>query len=232
MRRLCFIWAVIGCLSPAAVRPGPAKARQPTLVVRADKRTGRLIRSVAIPEGVDWKRTPSLDAPLQQLIEEVASQYNVDPLLVAAVIEVESNYNPYAVSPRGAEGLMQLIPATARRFGAQNSFHVRQNIEAGVRYLRRLLNLYPHDLRLALAAYNAGEGAVARFGHAVPPYRETEEYVLKVGQRYEAARRRAQNQGAKESLSAEDKPPVIVSYLDSYGRLWLRTEPARSPGRP
>jgi len=103
----------------------------------------------------------------------------VDPLLVDSVIRVESNYNPLAVSPKGAEGLMQLIPATARRFGVTNSFDVKENIEAGVTYLKYLLDMFGDD-RLAVAAYNAGESAVMRYGD-VPPYRETMNYVSRVG---------------------------------------------------
>jgi soluble lytic murein transglycosylase-like protein len=95
---------------------------------------------------------------------------------------VESNYDPNAVSPKGAQGLMQLIPATARRFGVSDAFNPSDNIQGGARYLKHLLELYKGDESLALAAYNAGEGAVSRYG-GVPPYPETQDYVAKVRQR-------------------------------------------------
>jgi soluble lytic murein transglycosylase-like protein len=112
------------------------------------------------------------------LIEEYSSLYGVEPELVKAVIEVESNFDYRAVSPRGARGLMQLMPHTARLYGAYNLHDPRQNIQAGVRHLRDLLDRYG-SLRLAIAAYNAGAGAVDRHG-GLPPYRETRRYVERV----------------------------------------------------
>jgi len=110
----------------------------------------------------------ALNARVEELIHRAANTHGVDPLLVDSVIRVESNYDPYAVSRKGAEGLMQLIPSTQRRFGVLNAFHAGQNIDGGVRYLKYLIDLYKQDFRLALAAYNAGEAAVARYG-GVPP---------------------------------------------------------------
>jgi soluble lytic murein transglycosylase-like protein len=101
----------------------------------------------------------------------------VRPDLVRAVIQVESAFNPAAVSPKGAMGLMQLMPATAEMFGVGNPFNPDENVRAGVAYLRRLLDRYDNDERLALAAYNAGPGAVDRYGQTVPPFRETLRYV-------------------------------------------------------
>jgi len=98
---------------------------------------------------------------------------------VKAVIHAESDFVPYAVSPKGALGLMQLMPATARRHGVWRVFDPRENVEGGVRYLRFLLDRYAGNVRLALAAYNAGEGAVDRYG-GIPPYRETQEYLERV----------------------------------------------------
>lgn len=113
------------------------------------------------------------------IIDEHAQLQGVSPALIRAVIQLESGFNPSAVSPKGALGLMQLMPATARELGVDNPFHPAQNIRGGVTYLRRLLDLYDQDVTLALAAYNAGPGAVARYGD-VPPYRETQEYVRKI----------------------------------------------------
>jgi soluble lytic murein transglycosylase-like protein len=118
-------------------------------------------------------------ASLRDLAGRVARRHGVSETLVRAVIEVESRYDAFAVSPRGAMGLMQLMPGTAARFAVKNAFDPVQNVDGGVRYLRELLQRYGGELRLALAAYNAGEEAVDRYG-GIPPYRETRQYVVKV----------------------------------------------------
>ena len=110
-------------------------------------------------------------------------RHGVDADLVRAVVKVESNYNPRAVSPKGAMGLMQLMPATARQFKLANPFDTRQNLDAGVRHLRSLLTNYNGDLRLSLAAYNAGAGAVSR-ANGVPPFAETQGYVRRITDLY------------------------------------------------
>jgi len=119
----------------------------------------------------------------EKIVREAAERHHVDPALVRAVIETESNWNPKAYSHKGAGGLMQLIPTTAQRFGAYDIFNPQQNVDAGVKYLRTLLERYNGNLDLALAAYNAGEGAVER-AHGVPAYRETRNYVQKVQDAY------------------------------------------------
>ncbi len=113
-------------------------------------------------------------------VEQVAAEEGVDAALVHAVITAESGYNPSAVSKAGAMGLMQLMPQTARRYHVRDVFNPRDNIRGGTRYLRDLLDLFGNDLKLALAAYNAGENAVIRNGLKVPPYHETRVYVSKV----------------------------------------------------
>jgi soluble lytic murein transglycosylase-like protein len=120
---------------------------------------------------------------VEKLVREAAERHRIDPALVRAVIETESNWNPAAVSRKGAFGLMQLIPTTAQRFGVNDAFNPQQNVDAGVRYLKTLLERYNGNLDLALAAYNAGEGAVDR-AHGVPSIRETREYVQKVQNAY------------------------------------------------
>lgn len=116
----------------------------------------------------------------EPMITKAAKKYNVDSALIKAVIKAESNFNPRAVSPVGACGLMQLMPATASSLEVQDSFHPEKNIEGGVRYLRYLLNLFNGDLPLTLAAYNAGEGTVARYNNSIPPYQETQTYIRQV----------------------------------------------------
>lgn len=114
------------------------------------------------------------------LIRKASEKYNVDSALIKAVIKAESNFNHRAVSPVGAKGLMQLMPSTAAELNVQDVFHPENNIDGGVRYLRYLLRLFQDNLALALAAYNAGEGAVARYNNSIPPYRETQNYVQRV----------------------------------------------------
>lgn len=136
--------------------------------------------------GSDWT---SGNATIDQLIKLNGSRYGIDPYLVFLVIEQESRFHPRAVSPKGARGLMQLMPGTARRFGVKNSFDIAENIKGGTQYLRELMDMFGGQVNLVLASYNAGEGAVLKYGRNVPPYRETREYVKKIGKRYGLAAR-------------------------------------------
>ena len=121
---------------------------------------------------------------LDSLIRQNGYKYNVDPYLIFLVMEQESHFNTYAVSPKGARGLMQLMPGTGARYGMRRPHDPAQNISAGTRYLRELLNRFNNRVDLVLASYNAGEGAVAKFGNRVPPYKETRNYVKKISYRY------------------------------------------------
>jgi soluble lytic murein transglycosylase-like protein len=132
------------------------------------------IRTTAKPESA--KRQQRFD----ELIEQYARVHGVSADLVRAVIQAESNFDPRAVSAKGAMGLMQLMPATARELGVSDPFHPAENIRGGVTYLARLLSKYDQNVELALAAYNAGAANVERFGNAVPPFRETRDYVKKI----------------------------------------------------
>ena len=133
----------------------------------------------------------NLDAnKYDNIITNTAKKFKLDPALIKAVIKAESNFNHLAVSPVGAQGLMQLMPATASDLKVEDSFHPEKNIEGGARYLSYLLKLYKGDLTLALAAYNAGEKAVAKYNYNIPPYRETQNYVK-----------------------------LVLSYYRSYGKL-------------
>jgi len=117
-------------------------------------------------------------------IKEAADKFNLPEYLIRAVMAVESSYNPYAVSEKGAEGLMQLLPSTARDMEVKDSFNPRENIMGGARYLRFLANMFNGDLVLILAAYNAGHAAVKKYGNKIPPYPETIDYVKKVSRLY------------------------------------------------
>lgn len=119
-------------------------------------------------------------AKYNQIVEAAAHAHDLDAALLHAVISVESHYNPNIVSKKGAVGLMQLMPATAKRFGVADAFDPAQNLDGGAKYLRTLLTLFNSDVSLALAAYNAGENAVIRNGNRIPPYRETRNYVPRV----------------------------------------------------
>jgi soluble lytic murein transglycosylase-like protein len=126
----------------------------------------------------------------QGIVEAAAKNHGVDTALVHAVITAESGYNPRALSPKGASGLMQLMPDTARRYGVQNIFDPTENVHGGVRYLKDLLAMFNGNMELAVAGYNAGENAVIRAGHKVPPYAETIDYVPKVIDYYRKFRAR------------------------------------------
>lgn len=134
---------------------------------------------------VGWLRMPGADLALYaREIAEAAIRHGLPERLISAVIRVESGFNPRAVSRKGAQGLMQLMPKTASLLGVRDSFDPRENIDGGVRHLRGLIERFPSDLRLALAAYNAGEQAVLAYG-GIPPYAETREYVTRVLQIYD-----------------------------------------------
>lgn len=222
---------------PAAEVTSALPERKPperkTLVVRADPHTGRLVQSAVVSTRTLTR--PATARDISEIVERSSRAHDVDPLLVHSMIKVESNYDPYAVSSKGAEGLMQLMPPTARMLGVSDSFDPRQNIEAGVKYLSYLKSVYKDD-RLALAAYNAGPGAVDKYKW-IPPYRETQNYVDQVGKRYGDARRAAEAKpAAPAAVKAaepvveapvaqimEDQHPKLEQFVDTNGRLHLRT---------
>lgn len=116
----------------------------------------------------------------QDLIAKAAAKHQMDPKLLHAVIQAESAYNPHAISSAGAVGLMQLMPDTARRYGVTDRYDAEQNVDGGTRYLKDLLGMFNSNMRLAVAGYNAGEGAVMKYNYTVPPYPETQNYVQHV----------------------------------------------------
>jgi len=156
------------------------------------------------------------DASVDRFIVDSGTRHGVDPVLLYAIMHRESSFKRNALSPKGARGLMQLMPGTAARFGVTNIFDPRQNIEGGARYVRILLDMFDGDVRLALAGYNAGEGAVLKYGRRVPPYRETQEYVRRISERYElmrdpsTARRAPRVSRAQIAKLKSSEPPPLV----------------------
>ena len=178
--------AVLGVSAPANAQIYSWRDQNGNLVLSNTQRPpeGTPSRAYPVPKAegvlattyVRYDRTTTYD----DLIVEHAQLNGIRTDLVRAVVQVESAYNARATSPKGAMGLMQLMPATARRFGVRNPYNPAENVRAGVAYLRQLLDRYNNNEELALAAYNAGPGAVSKYGERIPPYRETQNYVIRV----------------------------------------------------
>ena len=248
LNQIGIITMMFACANSFAQSSRPAGTRTASTVA-ADHRTGRLVRTVVVaprmvepkviePVEVSAAEPAGPDPSINELVEQSARMHGVDPLLVHSVIKTESNYNPNAISNKGAQGLMQLMPATARDLGVKNPMNPRENIEGGVKYLKRL-QLEFSDPALALAAYNAGEGAVRRYNW-IPPYPETQDYVVKVARNYRQAKAAAAAQSAPPQVPkaavlpvqtankqmeapAEPPPAPLQYYYDARGRLNLRT---------
>jgi soluble lytic murein transglycosylase-like protein len=235
MARFCFTLAFLVALLP---RLDAADMERVRTTVRVDRGSGRLIRTQLIaPREVPalevvareaaFAPKPVAGSPVKPsskaypevdlIVDEAAAVHGVDPLLARSVLQVESNYNQYALSPKGAMGYMQLMPATAKQLGVSNAFDARQNIEGGVRFLRYLKSKFDDD-RLVLAAYNAGEAAVKKHGW-IPPYPETIDYVYKVGRKYGEAKR-AQAPVVPKPAPAKALPK-IAQTVDADGRIHI-----------
>ncbi|HEY2459115.1 MAG TPA: lytic transglycosylase domain-containing protein [Candidatus Acidoferrum sp.] len=194
---------------------------EPPTIVKLTPFTPKAPRSIYLGGEIAFmgKDRPAMNLDrdgAEKLVREAAERHHVDPALVRAVIETESNWNPAAKSRKGALGLMQLIPTTASRFGVNDAFNPQQNVDAGVHYLKTLLERYNGNLDLALAAYNAGEGAVDR-AHGVPSYRETRNYVQKVQNAYFRP-------GSGRMESAFVRPNPIHRQVDASGRIVFTNE--------
>jgi hypothetical protein len=243
LSHLCFRLGLIVTLAASAIYAGSSVERpqQVTRVVKADPRTGKLVRSVVVTSRPVATRTivaqaaaaqstaeavveaAPLPTNFDEVLEQIAAENALSPILMRSVIKVESNYNPFAVSSKGAMGLMQLMPETARRFSVADVFNPIDNMKGGAKYLRFLLDLFNGDNRLAVAAYNAGEKAIAKYGD-VPPYPETQMYVFLVAREIEAAQKAAAVIAAAAAAKPaaakpETKPaePHIQEIVDSAG---------------
>jgi len=221
--------------------PSIARAEDDTVPRWQDSPAGRFITNVNAlepipvnPTGTTVPRIPGSDAPrtlsavpvtsqsvLRNLIDTISKDNGVDPALIDAMVRTESNYNPWAISSKGARGLMQLIPETGRRFGVQDFFDPRQNLEGGVRYIKFLLNMFDGNVELSLAAYNAGENIVARLGR-IPPYPETKNYVRKIRVLY--AKPYSYVAPSLEAVTAQTSP--IVSANAAGPTAGAATDPA------
>ncbi|MGZ5767156.1 MAG: lytic transglycosylase domain-containing protein [Caldimonas sp.] len=177
----CQIYAGTSDASGAVVLSSFATKEASTLLIAAPPRPElAVVAASAAPRGRAADSRRAIAADLHGLIETAASRATISPQLIHAVIDAESHYEPKAVSNRGAIGLMQLLPSTAKRFGADDPFDPAQNIAAGAAYLKWLMGFFGNDLELVLAGYNAGEQAVVRAGRKIPPYAETQAYVRRV----------------------------------------------------
>ena len=212
-----FVAASLAAAVPADAQIYSWRDDAGTLVLSNKPREGTApVLSYAVPKTDAVRATRSAPAGQGRLYDEVivehSKMHNIRPDLVRAVVQVESAFNPYAVSPKGAQGLMQLMPATARALGVSNPFNPLDNIRGGVRYLRQLLDRFDNDEVLALAAYNAGPEAVAKYGQKVPPYRETRNYVTKVNEIAGAPSKPAAQIYRGADVTADGR--VIPKYTD------------------
>lgn len=201
-----------GAAKPAAaVAQSPATPTPPPPVVMS----GATAEPQLVAASVGTSGNPVYD----ELVMKAAARHGVDPNLVFAVMRQESGFNPRARSYKGASGLMQLMPATARRFGVSNIYDPAENIEGGVRYLRFLLDMFNGDVELALAGYNAGEGAVIRHGYTIPRYRETQHYVKVISARYGRDRHKSGRVAQTVAQTGPVAPSAITFSGGGAGRL-------------
>ena len=227
MRRALFISAIFALTAASVVAQSPSSYQIdnfdfPNAVkIQAPKadpakpagQTKRLVRLTSYPINPSLGGFTTGNADVDNYIVESGRRNSVDPLLLYSIMHQESSFKPRALSHKGARRLMQLMPFTASRFGVTNIWDPKQNIEGGARYMRFLLDLYSGDVQLALAGYNAGEGAVKKYGYRVPPYAETREYVRRIGKRYSMIRD-PQAIATASTLSSEQKEPTPLNVYE------------------
>ena len=199
-------WKPVPSANASAMRAAKSAAAEVTEFLGRESNQSATARIVA----ANFRSSAASPADVDTAIEQAAARHNVDPNLVRAVVKVESNFNPNAVSRKGAMGLMQLMPSTAKQLKVKNPFDPEQNVDAGVRHLKELLENYGGDIKLTLAAYNAGAGAVAR-SSGVPRYAETQNYVRRITNLY---------YGGLDFNSGVSRDPVRVQR-DARGVLYI-----------
>jgi soluble lytic murein transglycosylase-like protein len=199
-------WKPVPPANAAAMRAARSAADEVNQYLGRESNQSATARIVT----ANFRGTAATPGDIDSAIEQAAARHNVDPNLVRAVVKVESNFNPNAVSRKGAMGLMQLMPSTARQLKVKNPFDPEQNVDAGVRHLKQLLESYGGDVKLTLAAYNAGAGAVAR-SSGVPHYAETQNYVRRITNLY---------YGGSDFNSGASHDPVRVQR-DARGVLYI-----------
>ena len=198
--------------------PEPVKKASPTAKKLTKIRNytytppaGALVELTSKPLNPSLGEFTTGSATVDSFIVESGKRNSVDPLLIYSVMHQESSFKARAMSHKGARGLMQLMPGTAARFGVSNIWDPKQNIEGGARYMRFLLDLFGGDIKLALAGYNAGEGAVIKYRYQVPPYNETQEYVRRIGRRYSLIRDPQAAATARDGqVAIKDSQPLTV----------------------
>ncbi len=221
MRRALYILAIFALsTAPVAAQtsyqvdnfdfPNAVKIQTPS---RSTPQTKRLVQLTSMTVNPSLGGFTTGNSAVDNYIVESGKRNSVDPLLLYSIMHQESSFKARALSHKGARGLMQLMPFTASRFGVTNIWDPKQNIEGGARYMRFLLNLFKGDVRLALAGYNAGEGAVMKYGNQVPPYRETREYVRRIGHRYSMIRD-PQAVAMASTLSSQQNDPTPLNVYE------------------
>jgi soluble lytic murein transglycosylase-like protein len=228
--------------SPASQTTSLAKSRRSKMRGAGVAASAGAINAIINDRMAEIKDTNSLDgfttgnASVDGYIVESGRRNAVDPLLLYAIMHQESTFKPRAMSNKGARGLMQLMPGTAVRFGVNSIWDPRQNIEGGSRYMRFLLDKFDGNVDLALAGYNAGEGAVMKYGNRIPPYNETQEYVRRISKRYALIRdpmaARNANLLTRDQVAANQKESAPLSMYERSvfavrlpdGRLQLLTQ--------
>lgn len=205
-------WVTVPVQTPATRRTASTASVTDSLAARESANRTRLVMGT----GNNLKGFTTGNPVHDKYIVESSLKYRIDPLLIYAQMHQESSFKVRATSHKGASGLMQLMPATARRFGVTKIYDPKQNIDAGIRYMRWLLDFFDQDVVLALAGYNAGEGAVLRYGRNIPPFRETQEYVRRISARYNSISNPSYVQTArqvaneKEVLEQKEARPLTV----------------------
>src|SRR5437016_5765796 len=213
-------------------KPLKASASKKRQLLRTAAASPIAIQSTVILTSLNYELTATVGASnaalrgfttgnsrIDEYLVDSANRNGVDPLLLYSIMHQESSFKLRAVSPKGARGLMQLMPGTAARYGVTNVFEPRQNIEGGARYMRFMLDLFDGDLELALAGYNAGEGAVMKYDYRIPPYSETQEYVRRISRRYALMRDPLSAQSAnaltrEQLVSMRGKEPVPLTMYE------------------